>query len=259
MKRRILIKLGGKAFDQKTGFRWLASTCQSLPTIDFIIVHGGGKEITAALKRAKRPVQFINGLRVTPAEDIKIIERVLSGSINKKIYHLLSQHGMLCSRLSGRTDHLLEVEPYSQSAIDLGYVGRVIRVNPEPILSCLKMNHIPIISPLSEDSFGNPYNVNADEAAAAIAVGTTCTDLIFFTDVPGVQTNGDLFPYLNSKQAEYLITSGIITDGMIPKLQSAIFAVKGHVHRVFITQWQNEQTLLEYIGENYQRGTLLTL
>lgn len=258
MKRRILLKLGGKAFDQEAGYKWLASTLQLQSTIDYIIVHGGGKEINSALKRAKRPIQFINGLRVTPAEDMEIIEKVLSDLINKKIYNLLTQNGMRCSRLSGRTNHLLEVEPYSQSEVDLGYVGRVKRVNPEPVLSRLRMNHVPIISPISEDASGNAYNVNADEAAAAIAVSTQCTDLIYFTDVPGVKIEGEVFPHLNLKEVEYFITSGIITDGMIPKLQSAIQAVKGQVNRVYITQWQNEYILLEYVKNNYRYGTLVT-
>ncbi len=259
MRKRILLKLGGKAFNHSSGFRWLANACQLLSTIDFIIVHGGGKEITSALKKAKRPIRFINGLRVTPAEDIEIIEKVLSDSVNSKIYELLSRNGIRCSQLSGRTNHLLEVEPYSQYQMDLGYVGRVKKVNPEPVLSCLKTNRIPIISPISEDSSGNPYNVNADEAAAAIAIGTKCTDLIFFTDVPGVKINGQICPSMKSGEAEFFIKSGIIIDGMIPKLQSAILAVNNEVDRVYITQWQNEQTLLEYVKNNYQSGTLVTL
>lgn len=259
MKRRMLLKLGGKAFDRPTGFQWLARTCQLLPNTEFIIVHGGGKEITSALKKNNRPIQFINGRRVTPAEDIEIIEKVLSGFINQKIYNLLSQEGMLCSRLSGRTNHLIEVEPFPQSEMDLGYVGRVKKINPEPVLFYLRKNRVPIISPISEDFSGKVYNVNADEAAAAIAVGTNCTDLVFFTDVPGVKINGNVCYYLKSFEAENFITSGLITDGMIPKLQSAILAIKGQVQRVFITQWQTEQTLLDYARENYQQGTLLTL
>ena len=178
MKHRILIKIGGRAFGGENGFKELAVALKSIPNLELIIVHGGGAEISQALKDAKRETQFIDGIRVTRAADIRIVEDVLSGTVNLRIASWLENHGVGCRRMSGKTDKLLVVSPLTRGGLDWGYVGEIKTVNAAVMLETLKAGHVPVISPISADESGASYNVNADSAAAALASAAGCTDLV---------------------------------------------------------------------------------
>ena len=197
MNSRILIKIGGRAFDGEDGFRALARAIRANPEAEVIIVHGGGAEISQALKAAGRETVFVDGMRVTQAEDVQIVESVLSGAINERIAGWLSQNGVACRRMSGKTQGLLVAEPLlTRGGQSMGFVGRIVRVNPAAALDALAAGEVPVVSPISGDTGGQSYNVNADSAAAALAAAAGCTDLVFVTDVPGVLVGGTMVPSL---------------------------------------------------------------
>jgi acetylglutamate kinase len=258
MKSRILIKIGGRAFEGEQGFKELAKAIKSSHELEIIIVHGGGAEISQALKEAKRETKFMDGIRVTWAEDIKIVEDILSGTVNLRIASWLSGNGVACRRMSGKTENLFLVEPLTRGGLNWGYVGRIKQVNADVVLETIIERKVPVISPISANEKGQSYNVNADSAAAALAAAVRCTDLIFVTDVPGVLVDDEIRPSLSVQKAQALIADGTIKGGMVAKLESAFEALYQNVPRVHIIQWQGSQTLHKIIKGNPETGTTFT-
>jgi acetylglutamate kinase len=258
MSSRILIKIGGRAFEGEQGFKDLALAIKSTRNVEIIIVHGGGAEISQALKNAGRKTQFVDGIRVTRAEDIKIVETVLSKTINQRIVSWLATNGVPGSPMSGKTRQLFIVEPLKRRGQDLGYVGKIKQVNAGVVLEKLKVGKVPVVSPISADEKGESYNVNADSAAALLATAVRCTDLVFITDVPGVLVDDEIRPSLSVQEAQTLIANGIIKGGMVAKMESAFEALHGNVPRVHIIQWQGPQTLHKIIKGKPETGTTLT-
>jgi acetylglutamate kinase len=256
MHRRMLMKIGGKAFDDRKGFIELAEAIKENPGVAFILVHGGGAEISQALKTAGRPTHFVDGIRVTQAEDVAIVEKVLA-EVNARIADSLEDAGVSCQRLSGKTEALLLVEPLRRQGQDFGFVGEIKKVNPAPILNSLARRQVPVVSPVSIGEDGGTYNVNADSAAAALAIASECTDLLYFTDVTGVQIDGELCPLLSIQQARQFIAEGKIKGGMIAKLESAFEALSGKVPRVHILKWQGQQTLQQLVSDGPLERTTL--
>ncbi|MBN2413217.1 acetylglutamate kinase [candidate division KSB1 bacterium] len=257
MKTKILLKIGGRAFDDTRSYDELAGSINKIPDVDFIIVHGGGAEISEALKAANRPTRFIDGIRVTEKQDIEIVEQVLSETVNGRIASCLEINHVPCTRMSGKTEHLLVAEPIQRQGHDYGFVGQIKKVNPDIIEKSLRAGNVPVVSPISADEQGNSYNVNADSAASALAVGAGCTDLVFFTDVTGVKSGENLLTSLTIHEARQLISQGIIKDGMVAKMESAFDALKGHVKRVHITCWQGVETLQNIFSQNSPSGTTI--
>jgi acetylglutamate kinase len=149
MTSRILIKIGGRAFEGEQGFKDLATAIKSTRNVEIIIVHGGGAEISQALKDANRKTQFIDGIRVTRAKDIKIVETVLSKTINQRIVSWLAANDVPCSPMSGKTRQLFIVAPLTRRGRDLGYVGKIKQVNGGVVLERLKAGQVPVVSPIS--------------------------------------------------------------------------------------------------------------
>ena len=257
MKSRILIKIGGRAFEGEPGYKELAAAIKSGHGMELIIVHGGGAEISRALKNAKRKTKFIDGIRVTREADIKIVEDVLSGVVNLRIASRLSGNGVECTRLSGKTENLFLVEPLTRGGLNWGYVGQIKQVNPAVVLENLKANKVPVISPVSGDESGDSYNVNADSAAAALAAAAGCTDLVFITDVPGVMVHEKIRPSLSVEEAQSLIADGIIQGGMVAKMESAFEALNQKVPRVHIVQWQGADTIQNIVSGQSTAGTIV--
>lgn len=257
MLHRILLKIGGRAFEGEQGFKELAAAIKSSHELELIVVHGGGAEISQALKDAKRETKFIDGVRVTRAEDIKIVEEVLSGAVNLRIASWLSDNGVACKRMSGKTENLFLVVPLTRGGLDWGYVGEIEQVNAAVVLDTLKDRRVPVISPISADKTGASYNVNADSAAAALASSARCTDLVFITDVPGVLVHEKIRPKLSINEAQALITDGTIKGGMVAKMESAFEALNKNVPRVHIIQWQGSQTLSQLISSTFTSGTVI--
>ena len=256
MTSRILIKIGGRAFDGEDGFKQLAQAIKKNPQAEVIIVHGGGAEISQALKAAGRETVFVDGMRVTQAEDIKIVESVLSGVINERIAGWLSKNGVCCRRMSGKTERLLIAEPLlTRGGKSMGFVGKIARVTAAAVLDALAKKEVPVVSPISGDAAGQSYNVNADSAAAALAAGAGCTDLVFVTDVPGVMVGGEIRTLLTVAEARGLIADGTITGGMVAKMESVFEALDGKVPRVHVIQWQGPETLRSILAHQNIPGT----
>jgi acetylglutamate kinase len=248
MNRRILIKIGGRAFEDAESLGGLALAIKSFPDIDFILVHGGGAEISEALKKAQRVTKFIDGVRVTGPKDLDIVENVLSETVNKRITNVFEKNGVSTTRLSGKSEQLLVTRPFKKSGNDYGLVGEVKTVNPNIVLKTIAQKSVPIVSPISANEDGVGYNVNADSAAAALAVGSFCTDLVYFTDVPGVQVDEKYREFMTENQAKVLIASGTIYGGMVAKMESIFNVLESGVERVYITKWQNEKEFANLIN-----------
>ena len=257
MNSRILIKIGGRAFEGQDGFRELAQAIKTHADTEVMIVHGGGKEISKALKDARRPTVFIDGIRVTQAEDIEIVEAVLSETINRRIASRLEASGIRCRRMSGKTNGLFLVRPLKRDDRDFGYVGEINQVNPTVVLDALEQGRVPVISPVSADKNGHSYNVNADSAASALAVATRCTDLVYLTDVPGVCVGEETKRCLTVQEAGRLIVDGTIEGGIVAKMESAFEAVRGRVSRVHITRWEGPETFDCLLDHSPDTGTII--
>ena len=256
MKSRILIKIGGRAFEGEEGFKELAQAVKQNPGAEVIIVHGGGAEISQALKAAGRETVFVDGMRVTRAEDIEIVESVLSGVINERIAGWLSNNGVACRRMSGKTERLMIAEPLlTRGGKSMGFVGKIAKVNAAAVRDALAQREVPVVSPISGDTEGRSYNVNADSAAAALAAASGCTDLVFVTDVPGVMAGKEIRSRLTVAEAQGLIADGTIAGGMVAKMESVFEALEGNVPRVHVIQWQGPETLRRIVTGEKIPGT----
>jgi acetylglutamate kinase len=159
--------------------------------------------------------------------------------------------------MSGKTKSLLDVEPMIRKGKSLGRVGNITGVNPVPVLEAIREGKIPVISPISGDASGNSYNVNADSAAAEIAISTECTDLVYLTDVPGIRAGDEMLASLNVNRAKDLIAQNIIRNGMVAKLESIFRVLESKVHRVIITMWQGDSTIEDIIENRLNQGTVI--
>jgi len=257
MPQRLLIKIGGHAFEQEAGFRELAQAIQRIPGMEIIILHGGGAEISQALRDHGRSTRFIDGIRVTQADDMAIIEHVLSKTINRRIAAWLTKYGLTCERMSGKTEHLFTVVPLAESNREYGFVGRIKHVNDAAVRRTLEAGRVPVISPISADENHQSYNVNADSAAAALAAAIDCTGLVFITDVPGVLDNGDICQTLTEKEAQSRIDNGTIQGGMVAKMNASFEALANGVPAVYIVKWEGMDTLRDLAEGDCRSGTVL--
>ncbi len=207
----------------------------SLIGVKVVLVHGGGPEITEMLEKTGKQTQFVGGLRVTDKETVEIAQMVLAGKINKNLVNLIECCGGSSIGLSGLDGHMIKAE---MKDAQLGYVGRITEVCPKPILDVLEKGYIPVISTLGCDDAGNVYNINADTAAAKIAGALKAESLISLTDTPGILRDKNdpqtLISHITIAETEQLIQDGIISDGMIPKVECCTNAIRDGVNKVFI-------------------------
>lgn len=242
MDRITVVKVGGNELDDP---QFLVDLCTTLAAVDdpLVLVHGGGKEISAALERYGQPVQFVDGVRVTPPESMAIMEMVVCGSINKRIVARLNLVGKRALGLSGVDLGLLRCIPYRAGGVDFGRVGAITAVDVPVLDALLAAGWLPVLAPvaLGQDD-GLAYNVNADHVAQALAAAlaathgnTTATELVFVSNVPGVLLAGQVVPQLTANDIEQQIQTGGISGGMIPKVRSALAALDHGVAAVRIT------------------------
>ena len=207
----------------------------SLIGIKVVLVHGGGPEITEMLGKIGKKSEFVNGLRVTDKESVDIVQMVLAGKINKNLVNLLQNKGGKAIGLCGIDGHMIKATQLDER---LGYVGEITDVNVEPILDVLEKGYIPVVSTIGYDSEGNTYNINADTAAAKIAGQLQCESLISMTDIDGILRDKNdpstLISKINVSDAPQLIREGVISGGMIPKVNCCIEAIRQGVRKVFI-------------------------
>ena len=240
--KTVVIKYGGNAMiDDGLTHKILEDvTLLKYVGINPILVHGGGPEINAMLERVDVHSSFHNGLRITDAATMEIVQMVLAGKLNKNIASQIGTLGGKAIGLCGKDANLIRVEkkPPLADGVDLGFVGNVVSVNTKLLEDLCSDEYIPVISSVGVDAAGESYNINADTAAAAIATALGAEKLIYLTDIDGVYRDPSdpttLFPILTTQHAEELIAEGVISGGMIPKVRSCIDAIEKGVHRVHI-------------------------
>jgi acetylglutamate kinase len=230
----LVLKVGGSELDDPAFVDQLGAALVSLRK-PAILVHGGGKEIRELQERLGVKPQYIDGLRVTDAESLSIVQMVLAGRINKRLVAALSAAGVDAFGMSGIDRNAVKAEKLQSPTGDLGQVGRVVHVRTEVFTRLLDDGVMPVLSPLCYGADGSIFNVNADHVATAVAVALEAEALVFISNVPGVLHNGELLSRLTSDQVEQLIADKIIVNGMIPKARSALEAVVGGVAAVRIT------------------------
>lgn len=251
-----LVKIGGSTLDAPSLVDELAADLVRLGAGKAILVHGGGKDINRALERLGQPSTFIDGLRVTDAHAIDTVEMVLSAQVNKRLVRAILAANGHAVGISGVDGALFRAKPYGDGR--LGFVGEVVEVRHTLITALIEHGFLPVISPISVGEDGLPYNVNADHAAADLAMAIPVDDLIFITDVPGVLVEGLPVPSLTVSDVENLIAAGQITGGMIPKARACTEAVGRGVERVHILAWQDPMTISEHLAGKRQHGTVIT-
>jgi acetylglutamate kinase len=217
-------KIGGNELDDPAFVSGLAQAVFASADA-VVLVHGGGKAINQLQDRLGLPVQKVQGQRVTDLAALQVVEMVLCGQSNKLLVRALAGAGVPAVGISGQDGSLLRCEKLRSPAGDLGFVGRVTACQPAILYTLLENNFTPVVSPVSLSAENQPYNINADEAASAIA-GALHTGLTFISNVPGVLQAGNVLPSLNRTQVAGLIAQGVITDGMIPKVQAALAALE---------------------------------
>lgn len=242
----VVIKFGGDAMSKMTH---LVEDIVLLKHIGAnpIIIHGGGPEINAELKKAKIKPKFINGLRYTDDVTIKIVEKVFS-KINKEIVHNITMHGAKSMSVNG----CIKVK---QKSHELDLVGEIININKRKILKILKSEFIPVISPLGIGNDGKHYNINADTAASHIAVALNAEKLTILTNVDGVIINGKFLSHIDFDTAKNGIKKGTINKGMIPKLEACIYAVKNKCPKAHLINGLVPHSLLLEIFTDKGIGT----
>ncbi len=250
-----VIKYGGAAMEEESLKQMVAQDVTLLRKIgiDIVVVHGGGKEITALANQLRLDTRFVNGQRYTDAATRDVVQMVLAGLINKDIVRRINMHNGNAIGLSGIDAKLLLASRYTKE--DLGYVGSILQVNAPFIRSMLNDGCLPVIAPLGVDEEGNVYNINADIAAAEIAKALEAKKLIFLTDVEGIRVGEELVKCLTEQDAENYIQKNIITGGMIPKVESALNALKVGVNKVHIIDGRKPHALLLEIFTTEGVGT----
>lgn len=244
-----IIKIGGNELDDPAFITHLGQAVAAL-TEPAMLVHGGGKEIKELQEKLGIRAQYIEGLRVTDAESLAVVEMVLAGRVNKRLVAALLAAGVDAFGMSGVDRASLKAEKLHHPQGDLGQVGRITFVRVEVFKHLLDEGITPVLSPICYGPDGSIFNVNADHVAVAVAIALAAEILTFVSNVPGVLRQGDLLPYLTITEVEQLIAAKIVVDGMIPKVRSATEAVSAGVRAVRITN---------LAGLQAGTGTIITL
>ena len=226
--------------------------------VKVVLVHGGGPEISETMKRLGKQAQFVNGLRVTDKETVDIVQMVLAGKVNKSLVNLLQMKGGHAVGLSGIDGGIIEATMKDET---LGYVGKITRIRTQPITDLLEKNYVPVISTVASDRLGNTYNINGDTAAAYIAGALNAERLIMMTDIAGILRDKDdpstLIPALTVKEAKKLFDEGVISGGMIPKVDCCIEAIDKGVKHVVIMDGRVPHSILMELLTDEGAGTMV--
>ncbi len=257
----LVIKYGGNAMIneelKKAGMGDIVLLSQI--GVKVVLVHGGGPEISDTLKKMGKPTEFVDGLRVTDAETAQVVQMVLAGKISKSLVNLIGNLGGRAIGLSGMDGHMIEARKLDER---LGFVGEITNVDPTPILDVLDKGYIPVISTVGCDSEGNVYNINADTAAARIAGTLRAESFISMTDIAGILRDKDdpstLVRVIGVSEAPQLMREGIISGGMIPKVDCCIEAIRRGVGRVFIIDGRIPHAILIETLTDEGIGTMFT-
>jgi acetylglutamate kinase len=265
--KSLVIKYGGSAMesgDLKESFA-LDVILLHLVGINPVIVHGGGPQIGAMMKKLGKEPTFVGGMRVTDADTVEIVEMVLVGRINKEIVGLINHHGGRAVGLSGKDGNLLRARKRlhrtaAGEEIDIGLVGEVEAVNVEPIRLLEERGFVPVIAPVGVGAGGETYNINADLVAGEVAAALGAEKLIHLTDVQGIKgTDGRLVSTLARKEAERLMQAGVIDGGMLPKVESSLRALEGSTTKAHIIDGRVPHAILLELFTREGVGTEIVL
>ena len=261
-RKIVVIKYGGSAMLDQELKKNVIKDAVLLKLVGFkpIIVHGGGKEISRWVSRVGMEARFGNGLRVTDAPTMEIAEMVLA-KVNQELVTMVQSLGVKAVGVSGKDGGLLNVEKKLPSGEDIGFVGNIKRVNPQILYDLLEKDFLPVVFPVGYDDAFQTYNINADDAACAIAEAVHAEKLAFLSDIEGVYKDQNdpqsLISELRVNEAEALIREGFVGGGMIPKLQNCIDAIENGVNRVHILDGRIPHSLLLEIFTNKGIGTAI--
>jgi acetylglutamate kinase len=255
---KIVVKIGGAALDDSTILRKCAHAVVELSGDghQVAVIHGGGTELTRTMQRLGKKSEFINGLRVTDAETRDMALMVLAGMVNKKLVSAIGASGKPAIGLCGGDGGTVRARKKQTTDGDLGYVGEICTVEPRWIEAIWSHGGIPVISSLAVGATGEYYNVNADQMAAACAVGCQASALIFLTDVAGVRgADGSVIPWLDLSQVATLVQTSVVHGGMLPKLEACRHALNKGVGRVRILPAAEAEVLPQFYFAKLQLGT----
>ena len=257
----VVVKYGGNAMiDEQLKAQVMEDiVLLQLIGVKVVLVHGGGPEISGMLKRVGKESVFVDGLRVTDKESMEIVQMVLTGKVNKTLVNLLEMNGGNAMGLSGIDGHMIDARMKDER---LGYVGKITGINTAPILDVLNHNYIPVISTVGCDDDGNAYNINADTAASRIAGALGAECLISMTDIAGILRDRNdpstLISQVTVSEAAELFRTGVISDGMVPKVECCVDAVLGGVKKVFIMDGRIPHSILIEMLTDEGAGTMVT-
>ena len=256
----VVIKYGGNAMINEQLKQQVMEdiTLLWLIGVKVVLVHGGGPEISETMKRLGKQAQFVGGLRVTDKETVDIVQMVLAGKVNKTLVNLLQMKGGHAVGVSGIDGGIIEATMKDEA---LGYVGKITRIRTRPITDLLEKNYIPVVSTVASDRQGNTYNTNGDTAAAWIAGALHAERLIMMTDIAGILRDKDdpstLIPALTVKEAKNLFDEGVISGGMIPKVDCCIEAIEKGVKHVVIMDGRVPHSILMELLTDEGAGTMV--
>ena len=261
-RKIIVVKYGGSAMSNEELQQNVIKDVTLLKLVGFkpIIVHGGGKEISRWVNKVGKESEFVNGLRVTDEETMEIAEMVL-GRVNKNLVRMVEELGVRAVGISGKDGRLLKVTKKLSDGQDIGYVGEVTEGDPKILYDLLEKDFLPIVSPIGIDDNYDTYNINADDAACAIAKAVGANKLAFLTDVEGlykdINDKSTFISRISADQVDELIDGGWIAGGMLPKLKNCTEAIRSGVNRVHILDGRLPHCLLLEIFTNEGIGTAI--
>ena len=259
--KTVVIKYGGNAMVNEQLKQQVMEDIALLWLIGVrvVLIHGGGPEISQTMKQLGKESVFVNGLRVTDRETVDIVQMVLAGKINKTLVNLIQMKGGHAVGLSGIDGGIIEAKMKDEA---LGYVGEITKIRTQPITDLLEKNYIPVISTVASDRQGNTYNINGDTAAAFIAGALGAERLIMMTDIAGILEDKDdpstLIPCLTVEEAKHLYDQGIISGGMIPKVDCCVEALEHGVKQVVIMDGRIPHSILMELLTDEGAGTMVT-
>jgi acetylglutamate kinase len=261
-RKYIVVKYGGSAMSNEELQKNVIKDVTLLKLVGFkpIIVHGGGKEISRWVEKVGKEAKFVNGLRVTDSETMEIAEMVLN-KVNKSLVSMVNELGVKAVGISGKDGGLLKVEKKYSNGEDIGFVGDIKEVNPKVIFDLIEKDFLPIIAPIGFDENFQTYNINADDAACAIAKAVGAEKLAFLTDIEGlykdINDKSSFISRISASDADRLIEEGFIGGGMLPKLNNCTNAIKNGVNRVHILDGRIPHCLLLEIFTRNGIGTAI--
>lgn len=261
----VVVKFGGSIMESEIGYRNILKDVAFMECVGLrpVLVHGGGKSVSKKMREAHIQPNFVRGLRVTDSESIKVVESVLNGEVNPHLVDILANYGGKARGIHGediiKVKKHTGVDPETGIELDWGFVGKVISVDVEPIIAFLNADIIPVITPLGRGEDGQLYNVNADDVANAVAQALQARKLVFLSDVPGLlkdpEDQTSLITSLQTDDVKDLIDRGIISGGMLPKIQGAVDALKAGVNKVHLIDSALPHSLLLELFTDQGVGT----